>query len=516
MARFALVFIVSLTGKLLGFLRVQQIAALLGLTIVADALLLTLQVTSLWDVVFLSGGVAAVALPRLVILRSRLAHSQIPVLAGRLAATTSAYAVAFGLALALFAKPVTHVLAPGFNGSTQHLFAWLCVLSASLPFLMNMLVIIATINRIYQRPVLFSVNPIVINGTSLVALWLAARSGSTPPRTAEVFVVAISASTAVMAIVQALALPAETRKLLIGSFLRTVRSVGHLACLDVHVRRILIAATPVIAAVLLQSILVLVNYSLASTVGPGAVATLGYAERLANVIFSVIVGALFVILEPHWADRLWRGRTEVPERKISDDIVGIMFSCLPFVAILAFAAPEVSAIVYRIDLRQDRVAELQLGRLAAWFGVALLPMTLAFSLSRVLIVVNRTKQLLIGNCALMLLYPVLGYAMLRVDGLPGLGIAFAVFMTLQSAWYSLVIARTGRLGDVFTSASAGALVVGIAITMISARAAAEIPLAGLWRVLTIAVIATLSAMGAGYILRVAWMRRLASYCHARI
>jgi peptidoglycan biosynthesis protein MviN/MurJ (putative lipid II flippase) len=510
MTRLALVFVVSLVGKLLGFVRVQQIAMLLGFTIVADALLLTLQVTSLWDVVFLSGGVGAVALPRLVVLRSRGAHHQVPVLVGRLTATTSAYAITFGLCLALFANAVARVLAPGFDEKAQSLFAWLCVLSAALPLAMNMLVMIATINRIYQRPVLFSVNPIVINGVSLAALWLAARLGSTPFRTAEAFVIAISVSSLAMTIAQALALPAHMRKLLVGSFLRTFLSFSRLAWFDVHVRRVLLAAVPVIAAVLLQSMLVLVNYSLASTVGPGAVATLGYAERLANVVFSVLVGALFVVLEPHWADRLWRSREGLRDSTIADDLLGVMFSCLPFVAILAYAAPEVSTIVYRVDVHQDRLAELQLGRLAGWFGVALLPMTLAFSLSRVLIAVNRTKQLLIGNAALMLLYPVLGYALLKIGGLPGLGIAFAVLMLLQSMWYGLVIARTGRLGDVCTPASAGALIIGIAATMVCARAAAEIPLAGLLRALAIATVATLATLVTGYVVRVTWIRRLAS------
>jgi peptidoglycan biosynthesis protein MviN/MurJ (putative lipid II flippase) len=208
----------------------------------------------------------------------------------------------------------------------------------------------------------------------------------------------------------------------------------------------MVSAVPLIGALLVQNAIVMINYGFASRYGgEGAIATLGYAERLANVLFSVLVSALFVMLEPKWARELSDSRRSKLPPKIADDVAGTTIACAPLALVLAFAGGDVARLVYGFGALGNVQRLDALGKAAAFFGASVLPMTLSYCFSRVLVILQQTRAVIYVNATLLCACPLLNYCCARSLGTPGIAASFAGLMVLQSVMYAWLLARQNGL-----------------------------------------------------------------------
>src|SRR3954447_16358174 len=125
--RLSLALLSNAAGKLVGFFRIQGIAAALGATAVADALLMSTTVLSIFDVVFVSGS-ALLLVQALYIRRDvRGARHAALLIYTRSAALWLYGSVAFGLLAAGFSRIVVNAIAPGFTTAGRDIFAHLTI-----------------------------------------------------------------------------------------------------------------------------------------------------------------------------------------------------------------------------------------------------------------------------------------------------------------------------------------------------------------------------------------------------
>lgn len=504
------VLAISLIGKLLGFLRIQMMAAVLGVSATADSVLLCLQVYSLWDVAIMSGGFAAVLLPRMVDIERRGAATRKYVFAGQVTFLCLLLAVVFAIAVTLGAPWLGRIAAPGLGEYGQRLFVVFCVAFSPLPVLMTVLVVYSLANRLAGRYMLFSSNPLIINGVSLLALWAAHRLGASAPHIATGYLTTVTAATAVMAFVQGFYLPNRDRRTLLCSSVRLVRAArGRLAQSLRAPMHMMISAVPLIGALFVQNAIVMVNYGFASLYGgEGAIATIGYAERLANVLFSVLVSALFIMLEPKWARDLSDfDRSGLPP-KIADDVAGTIIACAPFALALAFAGSDIAHLVYGFGaLRSIRHLDV-LGQAVGYFGISVLPMTLSFCFSRILVILRETRAVIYANAMLLCVCPFLNYFCAKALGTAGVAASFAGLMVLQAFLYGWLLARHEGLDIAINSRTVKQILLVLLAILVALAVGSIAPVQGLQRVLLLATLSVVATAASAVIVDVDWVSRI--------
>jgi putative peptidoglycan lipid II flippase len=440
--KLTLAFVSSILGKLFGFLRVQGIVVVLGATAMADALLVCLNVISFFDATLLSGGAMLLMQSAYIRRQVRLANGTALTRFANSMALWAYCAAGFGAALVILAHPITMLVAPGFGAEARAGLVSLIRVGAAIPLATTLMTFVSTLNRVAGREVLFTVNPVVINGLSLLAIYVSANAGAGALGVAQWLLVTVLLSTLGMTAFQA--------RFLDGA-LRTRGTVLLLRALwPRHVRRRvrmhgkeLLNVMPLVSSLVAQQVIVFISYGFASRSGDGAVAVVGVAERLTSVVFVLFVATFLTILEPRWARALAGGGQAI--RSLNDDL-GVIFICLiPATCTLVFAGGELATLLFAHGELSGNAA-LQLGAAASVYGAALPGISLALIYGRLLAMAGMAGKLFSINAAAVVLHLALCMALSPVFGLLAIPASVAITLSVQAAWYRFILGRTVGLG----------------------------------------------------------------------
>jgi peptidoglycan biosynthesis protein MviN/MurJ (putative lipid II flippase) len=419
---------------------VQAIALALGATVTADALLLSLTVLTLFDVVFVSG--AAILTAQAIYIRRHAGRGGRTAIAGlaRSAALWTWIGLVFGAFCAVAARPIAAIIAPGFSPEARTIFAQCCALASLLPAASSLMVFASALNRINGREVLYTVNPLVINGLSWLAIGIAVAGGANALEIARAFLLTVVSSTLMMFAWQLHRLEPAQRKALSLHFLRaaTARRVRRQFALH---RRELRAVSPIVGALLIQQVMTLVSYAFATRAGSGFLLLFGLAERLVNVIFAVFVMTFLTVLEPRWARAVVN-----PEgsREVAADVAVICAALIPLTATLMFAGDSLATLLFG----HGAVSDADINNLAdvtRVYALTLPGLSLGVVLARLLIIRNRGSRIFYANIFVALMHLGLCAVFFHLAGAPGVAAALAVSLSLQAAAYAWYLAQ-GRAG----------------------------------------------------------------------
>ena len=442
--RIAVIMALALLGKLVGFLRFQQIALAFGSSRYADALVLAMQTFFLWDIVVVGGSVLPTLLPRYVERQARASQADALDYYLHVVLTLVGLGLVVGIAPAVGASALVAVLAPGFDHLTRDLFVHYAWFLAGLPLAMAALGGVSMLNRVHGSGLVYAANPVLINGLSLAALVIAHQSALSPVRTAESFLAGLLVATVVCVGLQWWATPSAIRRAISARLRHIWRALGR----DVAAaerRAFWLATLPLVGAVGVQQANIYVDFMFASTTDAGGVAVLGYAERIANIILALTVGASFVILEPIWARAVVASPTAAARRRIGPDIRSILALTAPLVVILVVAPELVVGLIYG-DESFDPAVLATLAAATRCYAAAVLGLGLALVLARLLVIVRRPRPIIAINLVLVPINAGLNAVLIGPLGLPGIALATALTATLQALAYLLVLHHAGWRG----------------------------------------------------------------------
>lgn len=488
--RLGLAFVSAASGKLLGFFRIQAIAFALGATAAADALLLSLTVLTLFDVVFISG--AAILTAQAIYVRRQAGDAGRIALAGlaRSAAMWTWIGFAFGALCAVAGEPLAALIAPGFSPEARATFALCCALASLLPAASALMVFASALNRINGREVLYTVNPLVINGLSWVAIIVASSAGATSLGIIVAFLLTSVFATLLLGVWQVSCLEPTQRRRLGTHFLRAMKLRRLLRRAALH-RRELSLVGPIVGALLIQQVVTLISYGFATRAGSGFLLLFGLAERLTNVLYGVFVMTFLTVLEPRWARAAVRpsGSSE-----IAADVAVICAAIIPLTATLMFAGDSLAIMLFGHGALSTSDVE-KLAGITRIYALTLPGISLGVVFTRLLVIRNRGSRIFKVNIFITLLHLLLCEALFRLAGAAGIATALAISFSVQAAAYGWQLAHMGAASsaNVAIAARLGAVAL---LVIVVAWLAAQSGLAPLPRLLLVAF-ATLLATFAG-------------------
>lgn len=494
-----LTLLVSLAAKFMGFVRIQQIATLLGVTIYADALLLSFQLIWLLETVLVSGAVIPALIARIYRVETDQGSDEAARLFLHAAMWCSFVTAVYGLGLWVFADQIIALAAPGFNEQARVLFRDFLAISLITPVCLTLSEFSSMVNRLTRNGAWYSVPQLVTNVTALGGLVLGYRllgqAGA-----AEGMIIGLSAGAMAVVLLQLTVMPRQAASRLWG-YLKG----GPLRPLVWPTGRAFWGGvTALVLAALVSELYIYVDFYFASMVRPGGIGLVSYASRLANLANMLLVSSAFVILEPRWAEALAKDEALTWRRIIGPDSVALLsFLAAPVAALVCFA-PQVTGLIYHSTSMSpaDAAALNQLTRI---YGLSVLTISAAMILARILVLYGKTRWIVFTSLAVLPIKVGCTAVLAPLLGLEGLAWATIGGLVLQVLAYAVIVNRSG-VG--FTLANvigpAGRLFVAFAATFGAAAAIAALNpqhpvlIVAAWGIVALVNIAVGVALGFAY------------------
>jgi len=399
--------------------------------------MLALTVLTLFDVVFISGG--AILTMQASYVRRHARSAGMVAIAGlaRSAALWTWFGLAFGVFCALAGEPLASVVAPGFSPAARALFAHCCMLGALLPAASALMVFASALNRINGREVLYTVNPLMINGLSWLAVVVASRFGVDSLEIVRLLLLTIVIATLLMFAWQLACMEASQRRRVGVHYLRGLTPRRLVRRISLHKRELRLVS-PIVGALLIQQVVTLISYGFATRAGSGFLLLFGLAERLTNVIFSVFIMTFLTVLEPRWARA---SVTPGGADEIASDVAVICAALIPVTATLMFAGDSLAMLLFG----RGAVSAHDLGELAditRVYALSLPGLSLGVVLSRLLVIRNAGRRIFVVNVCVTLLHFALCAGLFAIGGARGVAAAIAITLGIQAVAFGAFLARS--------------------------------------------------------------------------
>lgn len=415
----------------------QQVAALLGASVHADALLLVFQLVWLVETILVAGAV----IPALIARIYKVESLEGPAGAARFFLHSAVWCLVasslFGLGLWLFADQVIDFVAPGFDSEARALCRDLLTFSVVTPLCLSLSEFSAMVNRLTHNGAWYSAPQLVTNLTALAGLALGFRL-SGPSGAASGMIIGLSIGAAGIAGMQVLVMPREALRQLWryaqGGLQRCFR-IPDAGRYWGTVLALLFAAT-------ISEVYVYVDFYFASSVREGGIGLVSYASRLANLTNMLLVSSAFVILEPRWAQALAESEAPAWRRTIGPDAVGLLsLLATPVAALTIFAAPTVTLIYNTGAMGADDVATL-IG-LTQIYGVSVIFIGGSLILARSLVLHGQARWVVAISFLVLPAKIFLSALLAPMLALEGLALATLAGLILQAAGYAAVLISSG-------------------------------------------------------------------------
>jgi putative peptidoglycan lipid II flippase len=415
----------------------QQVAALLGASVHADALLLVFQLVWLLETVLVSGAVMPAIISRIYRVETERGAGEAARFFLHSALWCFGATTVYGLGLWLFADPVIALAAPGFDAEARDLCRDLLMFSIVTPLCLSLSEFSGMVNRLTQNGVWYSTPQLVTNLTALAGLVVGFQI-SGPEGAAKGMMLGLSIGSVTMAVVQGLVMPRDVAiklwRYLKGGVTRFARIP--------EARPYWAAVFALVFAAVINELYLYVDFYFASTVREGGIGLVSYAGRLASLTNMLLISSAFVILEPRWAQGLAEDETSAWRRLIGPDAIGLLsLLATPIVALTVFA-PETVTLIYHIGAMgsSDAATLIELTRI---YGVSVLFISGALILARALVLQGQARWLVIVSLLVLPAKVLLTAGLSTRLGLAGLAFATLGALTLQAAGYAVVLLRSG-------------------------------------------------------------------------
>lgn len=427
----------ALTAKFFGFVRMQQVAALLGASIYADALLLVFQLIWLLETVMVAGAVMPALVSRIYKVEAANGPSASAGFFLHAAMWCCAASTLFGLGLWVFADQIITVAAPGFDAGTRALCRDLLAFSVLTPLCLTLSEFSASVNRLTHNGAWYSAPQLVTNLTALAGLAVGFRTGG-PAGATSGMIIGLSLGALTITGVQALVMPRDA----VGQLWRHLRS-GLVRCArNAAPSRYWGAVLALVLAAVVSELYIYVDFYFASTVRPGGIGLVSYASRLANLTNMLLVSSAFVVLEPRWAHALAEDERAAWRRIIGPDAVGLLsLLAAPVVALTIFASETVTLIYHTGAMSAgDATALVELTQI---YGASVICISLSLILARALVLHEKTRWVILISLAVLPVKVLLSAVLTARWGLNGLALTTFAGLALQAAGYAAVLIRSG-------------------------------------------------------------------------
>lgn len=320
-------------SRVLGFIRDVLTAALLGTGPIADAFFVALRLPNLFRALFAEGAFSAAFVPLFVGILQTEGPASARAFAERTLAVLTTALLGFVLVMQLAMGLVIYVIAPGFAGTEAYAYAVeFCRLTFPYLLFISLTALLGGVLNAYGRFAAPAATPILLN-LSLIGAMLGA--GPLVPTMGH----ALAWGTTVAGILQFLWLFVNTGR---GAFwLRLPRPR-----LDEKVRRLLRRAVPVAFGAGVHQVNVLVDTTLASLLGTGAVSYLFYADRLNQLPHGIVGVAVGTALLPLLSRQFKLGHLEAALHSQNRALELAFLLMLPAAAALMVLAQPIIALLF--------------------------------------------------------------------------------------------------------------------------------------------------------------------------
>ena len=385
-AQVVLVIILSLAGKFLGFLRIQQIAVILGSSSEADTLLLVLQLLWLVESLLVAGAVVPIIIANIYKIDRDLGYLGAVSFYSHFAITCILLSLVWLVVLVAGFEFVISSLAPGFGYHEKTASLRLIQLSAGIPILLTIVHFACLINRLGENIFWYSVPQVVINSFGILGLVYGNRFFPFDP--AESLLIASTLALVATLVLQVIVIP-RNQLLDLTKFYRIERLHGFLSGVNISYW------IPVGFLILVNAVneaYIFIDFSFASRFGDGTLSLVAYASRLASIVNMVLVSSLFVVFEPRWSAAF----ANMPKRtwlKLAATDINQILLMVILASGLLFAFPqEINALVYfGSEFRGNDLEKFS--DLTRAYALVCFLLALSFILGRLLILAGLQRQL---------------------------------------------------------------------------------------------------------------------------
>ncbi|MEC4089938.1 murein biosynthesis integral membrane protein MurJ [Pseudoalteromonas rubra] len=413
-------FIFTFLGKIVAFLRIQQMANAYPNSYWLDAFFLSFSFTTFFETVVISGAVSTVFIPKYIARKTELRQTDF--FKEIYLFLIFVFSI-ISLGIYLFSGHISSLLVSGDNPvlvkNTQVLLELFCLL----PVLSILFQLPTQGNQINERFSVSTLNPIILNSFQLVAIYFLVE-------------LAISDELAVYLFATIYLLT----MLLCYGCQRYYFNNRYSLLRKWHWKRnisVLLALLPLIAFLSIEEINILVDQYFASGFAEGGVSNLMYANRLVKIFGAIFVAAILTVFYPR-VSRLVSDNDLTKANFITNKLMLliVMFS-LPISVLFYFEGNGVAAIIYGSDLAQD-VGGILSGYafMVVFSSIYLLLLKVMFSLGKSNIITS------FGVCFLVLNYA-LNSVFIEFFGLQGVALSSTVISFMQCILLVIVLSRQG-------------------------------------------------------------------------
>lgn len=428
-----LTVVVSMAAKVLGFVRVQQIAGLLGASVYADALLLTFQLVWFVEVILVAGAVGPSLLSFVYKVETDRGSEEAARFFLHAAMWSAVISSAYGLGLWLFSDTIVSLVAPGFDARARILMRDLLAVSAIVPLGLTLSEFSGMVNRILHNGAWYSVPQVIANLTGLAGLFVGFYWVGEAGAASGMMLGLVCGAVCVVALQLFVVPRAAARQL--WQYLR--EKPGRIMS-TADSRRLWAAVVALAFAAAVNELYVYVDFFLASKLAEGGIGLISYASRLGQLTNMLLVSSAFVILEPRWARGLAETGTQAWGRLVVPDAAATLSLLAAPIAALVFMALQITAIVYP-GRAMDAAASADLNSLTQIYGMAVLWISASLMLARMLVLKGQTRWLVVVSLAVLPVKALLSNILSERLGLDGLAWSTILGLGLQTAGFAVIL-----------------------------------------------------------------------------
>lgn len=401
-------FIFTLLGKIVAFLRIQQMANNYPNSHWLDAFFISFSFTSFFETVVISGAVATVFIPKYISIKSEDKKN--------LFFRDIYFSLLFiftliSLFIFVFSGEIASILVsknnPVLEHSTQSLLEIFCLL----PIVSLLFQLPTQGNQINNRFNISTLNPIILNTFQLVLIFIFVEMTVSDEFAVYSFTVVYLLSMLFCYLCQRHYF--SNRYGLVEKFNRK------------HIFSTLLALLPLGAFLSIEEINLLVDQYFASGFAEGAVANLMYANRLVKIFGAIFVAAILTVFYPKVSTLVSESNFKLANLITNRLMVLIILFSLPISIIFCIKGTEIASIVYGASLSES------VGKVLSGYSFMVVFSSIYIFLLRVLFSLGKSTPIIIFGVFFLLLNYLLNTLLIEYLGLQGIAIASTIISLLQ-------------------------------------------------------------------------------------
>ncbi len=433
----AIVSVITMLSRILGYVRDALNAALLGVGMASDAFFVAFRIPNMLRNLLAEGALSSAFVPVFTEYLEKKKREDVWALAANVLTLLSLVLTGITVLGVVFADPIVRVMAPGFIGDkakfeltvslTRYLFPFILFVSIAALFMgiLNSL-------KKFSMP---AFAPVILNVSMIGAgIFICPRMGDTPETQVYGWVIGALVGAVLEIMIQWI--PAQKE----GFKFRFFVDFN-----DPGLKKILKLMVPATVAQSVTQINLLVNTILASFLAGGAVTYLYYGNRLMQLPFGVFGVAIatvsFTYISQYAARNDMKGLTDTIHSSLKQGF----FITIPASAGLIFLSMPINALLFNYG-RFTYADAVETAKVSAVYCVAIFAFTGIKILTQVFYAIDKASTAVKISTASVVINIVLCIALMKPFGYIGLAIATAVTGIIQYMFlYHYTAKLTGGL-----------------------------------------------------------------------